>query len=456
VAQLLAATSRDDRDGKSPRQESPGARCVSGSSVPRNKGCPTPCRDRLLERIARSGGSDGDGHPDPGRLIFALRQIGYSLEQALSDLVDNAINAAARNVLVRFVWTGIASCRWPSWTTDAAWETTNCATRCASGRMPGSTRPPWKVRHGTQARVLQSRTSRDRGQPERRQAPRSPWSLEGIRRNWDCEILDAAQAAALYCAPWSPLRRSANGTVVLWEGLDKLPTASTGCARHFAPSSAGWRSTWAFTSTGSWRVDGSGSCSTSRRAVNPSTRSGGDSTTQPVLLQRLAGRGFPAVVHTGRCGRRCARCGGPHLAPNSDEPEYRLGNRALAGRASTSTGTTGSSRPGVERTRAERLRATRLARAGSRRPAPEYDASFSLNVQKSSVIVPPVSWRPRRERLAGAATRWTRIARLRSRCTGAGSTRCSGAPLALGPGVPARLRKATLGGSPKRRPISGP
>ena len=42
--------------------------------------------------------------PDPGRLIFALRQIGYSLEQALSDLIDNAISAGARNVLIRFIW----------------------------------------------------------------------------------------------------------------------------------------------------------------------------------------------------------------------------------------------------------------------------------------------------------------------------------------------------------------
>ena len=42
--------------------------------------------------------------PDPYRLIFALRQIGYSLEQAVSDLVDNSINADASTVLIRFVW----------------------------------------------------------------------------------------------------------------------------------------------------------------------------------------------------------------------------------------------------------------------------------------------------------------------------------------------------------------
>ena len=44
--------------------------------------------------------------PDPSRLIDALRQIGYSLEQALSDLIDNAISADAGHVLIRFLRSG--------------------------------------------------------------------------------------------------------------------------------------------------------------------------------------------------------------------------------------------------------------------------------------------------------------------------------------------------------------
>ena len=44
--------------------------------------------------------------PDAGRLITALRQIGYSLEQAIADLVDNSINADATTVLIRFLHDG--------------------------------------------------------------------------------------------------------------------------------------------------------------------------------------------------------------------------------------------------------------------------------------------------------------------------------------------------------------
>src|SRR5262245_58416811 len=41
--------------------------------------------------------------PDPQRMIIALRQVGYSLEQAISDLIDNSINARASKVLIRFI-----------------------------------------------------------------------------------------------------------------------------------------------------------------------------------------------------------------------------------------------------------------------------------------------------------------------------------------------------------------
>src|SRR6476620_1818171 len=62
--------------------------------------------DATPRRIALSGeslqpiGADLTP-PDPARLILALRQIGYSFEQAISDLVDNSINASA--VLIRFI-----------------------------------------------------------------------------------------------------------------------------------------------------------------------------------------------------------------------------------------------------------------------------------------------------------------------------------------------------------------
>src|SRR5262245_8119218 len=40
--------------------------------------------------------------PDSTMLIRALRQIGYSFEQAIADLVDNSVSAGATLILLRF------------------------------------------------------------------------------------------------------------------------------------------------------------------------------------------------------------------------------------------------------------------------------------------------------------------------------------------------------------------
>ena len=42
--------------------------------------------------------------PD-ARVVDAFQNIGYSLEAALADLIDNSIDAGAKRVLVRFVRT---------------------------------------------------------------------------------------------------------------------------------------------------------------------------------------------------------------------------------------------------------------------------------------------------------------------------------------------------------------
>ena len=48
-----------------------------------------------------SGTGDLALPPNAEQLINALRQIGYSFEQAIADLVDNCVNAKAKNVLIR-------------------------------------------------------------------------------------------------------------------------------------------------------------------------------------------------------------------------------------------------------------------------------------------------------------------------------------------------------------------
>ncbi len=40
--------------------------------------------------------------PDPKGAALGMQRIGYSLEEAVADLVDNSIDASASSILVRF------------------------------------------------------------------------------------------------------------------------------------------------------------------------------------------------------------------------------------------------------------------------------------------------------------------------------------------------------------------
>jgi hypothetical protein len=44
--------------------------------------------------------------PEPSSMIETFRAIGYSLEAAIADIVDNSISAAAKNVWLNFEWSG--------------------------------------------------------------------------------------------------------------------------------------------------------------------------------------------------------------------------------------------------------------------------------------------------------------------------------------------------------------
>ncbi|MFI0808222.1 ATP-binding protein [Streptomyces echinatus] len=48
--------------------------------------------------------------PDPAGMVASLSSLGYSLEAAVADLVDNSISAKARRIDVEFTWAG-----WNSW-----------------------------------------------------------------------------------------------------------------------------------------------------------------------------------------------------------------------------------------------------------------------------------------------------------------------------------------------------
>jgi len=82
--------------------------------------------------------------PNYAKLEVALRSIGYSVEAAVADIVDNSLDASARSVLIRLiikrgqpldlvVWD---DGRGMSGATLAAWQRARYLLTCAGGSSP--------------------------------------------------------------------------------------------------------------------------------------------------------------------------------------------------------------------------------------------------------------------------------------------------------------------------------
>lgn len=330
--------------------------------------------------------------PDPGRLIFALRQIGYSLEQAISDLIDNAIAAGAANVLIRFVWSGerILSLAVVDDGCGMSDENLRNAMRFGSKERLDSVSLGkfglgLKLASFSHARQLTVVSVIDGIAGGRR------WTLEGIRRNWDCAILSPDQAATIAGSPFSPIDVSTSGTLVFWEDIDKLPVSKRGLrftlrALHRRLELHLGLHFHRFLQRGLLRIFvDQQELGRSEQGIRAEI-----SALDPFGYTDPPSPEFPATFRVDLPDIGTLNAQAHIWPPNSTLPEYRLGNRA-------------ASRQGFWFYRNDRLIQaggwnglvqhdsephSSLARVCIDLPT-ELDVSFSLNVQKSSVIAPP-------------------------------------------------------------------
>ncbi len=331
--------------------------------------------------------------PDAGRLITALRQIGYSLEQAVADLVDNSINANASTVLIRFLHDGndIKAVAVADDGLGMDEEGIRNAMRFGSREAAdvgalGKFGMGLKLASLSHAQTLNvySRTGGDSG--GRR------WTLEGIRKGWMCERVRADVAATMLDRKWGPIDLSEGGTLVLWEDLDKLPSHRRGLKYTLTSLETRLRLHLGlcfhrFIESGSLRICidqllisrvGQGMQSD----ITPLNPFGYEKSGHPEyprrLTTKLSGIG-PLEVEA-------------HIWPaKSEAPEYRLGRRSSArqgfyfyrnGRLIQAGGWNGLLHDETEPH-------SSLARIRVDLPV-EYDGDFGINVQKSTVLVPPV------------------------------------------------------------------
>jgi hypothetical protein len=331
--------------------------------------------------------------PDAGRLITALRQIGYSLEQAVADLVDNSINAGATSVLIRFLHDGNAIQAVAVVDDGCGMDEQGIRNAMRFGsREAADVGTLGKFGMGLKLASLSHAQTLNVYSTDGAAVGGRRWTLEGIRKGWLCERIRADVTRSVLDRKWGPINLLEGGTLVLWEDLDKLPSHRRGLKYTLGSLETRLRLHLGlcfhrFLESGSLRIFvdqllisrvGQGMQS-EIAPLNPFGYAASGNPDYPrKMVANLSGIG-PLELET-------------HIWPaKSEAPEYKLGRRSAArqgfyfyrnGRLIQAGGWNGLVQDETEPHGS-------LARVKVDLPV-QYDADFGINVQKSTVLVPPV------------------------------------------------------------------
>jgi hypothetical protein len=162
-------------------------------------------------------------NPDPGGTIDSFRSLGYTIEAAVADLVDNSITAQARNINIEFTWDGRDS--WIAVIDDGDGmsedELVTAMTVAAKG--PGVSRGPKDLgRFGMglkTASFSQARQLIVASAPTGRARSTRAWDLDVVKRSGEWRLLREVEPAdaAILDRLWT-----GRGTVVLWRHLHRF------------------------------------------------------------------------------------------------------------------------------------------------------------------------------------------------------------------------------------------
>lgn len=330
--------------------------------------------------------------PKAARMISALRQIGYSFEQAIADLIDNSINAKASAILVRFVCRDdqIQSIIVGDNGIGMSEEALREAMRFGSER---DLTPASLGKYGMGLKLASLSFARSLTVLSRH-ANRScgrRWTIRGIEKGWDCDVFTEAVALNQIKGPWGPLNLATHGTVVVWEALDKLSVSSAGL-RATLRSLAKRLETHLGLCFHRFLDERKVSIYLDQQTEGQAPHSYYVAVTplDPFAYPASGSREYPKTFRTTIPGSGALNLEAHIWPPNSELPQYKLGNKAAArqgfyfyrnGRLIQSGGWNGLVQHDTEQH-------SSLARVKIELPS-ELDDAFGLNVQKSAVVVPP-------------------------------------------------------------------
>lgn len=170
---------------------------------------------------------------NPARLVGALRNIGYTLEHSITDLIDNSVNAGAKHVIVRFISEndGIAQVV----IADDGLGMTEPELRNAMrfGSNESSTESLGKYGMGLKLASLGFAQSLTVVTNDGLKTNARKWTIEGLKKGWDCEVISSSVANKYYGERNYPFSIRKKGTLSIWEDIDNLEVSREGFDETF-------------------------------------------------------------------------------------------------------------------------------------------------------------------------------------------------------------------------------
>jgi hypothetical protein len=167
--------------------------------------------------------------PHAGKVTDALSRIGYSIEEAAADLVDNAIDAGATKVLLRFVHDGSEIRR--ILVADNGKGMTHQELLSAMQFGSARERGPdslGKFGMGLKTAALSQGRSLTVVSRKRSRVSSCRWTAQSIASGWNCEVLDPKGAEHWLKEIRDPFTIGDSGTLVVIEGIEHALTGNRG------------------------------------------------------------------------------------------------------------------------------------------------------------------------------------------------------------------------------------
>lgn len=166
--------------------------------------------------------------PDDKGSAEIYSRLGYKLSEAVADLVDNSIDANAKNILIRFVRTDDRIRRVMIIDDGDGLSDQVISEAMRIGSSQGKSKSSLgKYGIGLKSASLNQADSVSLLSLSKGVGNGRKWTKENIKQGWICEVMDSKGVEDYLKRGIGPIQFSESGTVVLWEDLQHLKTTAT-------------------------------------------------------------------------------------------------------------------------------------------------------------------------------------------------------------------------------------